>query len=99
VLGVTGSIAAYKAADLTSQLTKQGCQVHVVLTAGRAPVYHRGIVQALVAASGVTDLYDEVDDRQPTAHQAGGRGGFVAHCARHSQHLLPSWPTALQTML
>ena len=33
VLGVTGSIAAYKAADLTSQLAKQGCEVHVVLTA------------------------------------------------------------------
>ena len=33
VLGVTGSIAAYKAADLTSQLTKQNCDVHVVLTA------------------------------------------------------------------
>ncbi len=27
VLCVTGSIAAYKAADLTSQLTRQGCDV------------------------------------------------------------------------
>mgnify|MGYP001006380368 FL=1 len=33
ILGVTGSIAAYKAADLTSLLTKQGHQVNVVLTA------------------------------------------------------------------
>ena len=32
VLGVTGSIAAYKAADLTSLLTKQGHRVHVVMT-------------------------------------------------------------------
>ena len=33
VLGVTGSIAAYKAADLTSQLTKANCDVNVVMTA------------------------------------------------------------------
>ena len=32
VLGVTGSIAAYKAADLTSYLTKQDCSGHVVAT-------------------------------------------------------------------
>ncbi len=32
VLGVTGSIAAYKAADLASQLTKAGHEVHCVLT-------------------------------------------------------------------
>ena len=33
VLGVTGSIAAYKAADICSQLVKAGCAVRVVLTA------------------------------------------------------------------
>jgi phosphopantothenoylcysteine decarboxylase len=34
VLGVTASIAAYKAADLASKLTKQNCSVHVVMTSG-----------------------------------------------------------------
>ena len=33
VLGVTGSIAAHKAADLASLLTKQGCELRVVMTA------------------------------------------------------------------
>jgi len=33
VLGVTGSIAAYKAADLASKLTQAGSQVDVILTA------------------------------------------------------------------
>ena len=33
VLGVTGSIAAYKAADLASRLTREGADVHVVMTA------------------------------------------------------------------
>ena len=32
VLGVTGSIAAYKAADLASKLVKAGAEVHVVMT-------------------------------------------------------------------
>ena len=32
VLGITGSIAAYKAADLTSKLVKAGAEVHVVMT-------------------------------------------------------------------
>lgn len=33
VLGVTGSIAAHRAVDLASLLVKQGCEVHVVMTA------------------------------------------------------------------
>lgn len=32
VIGITGSIAAYKAADLTSQLVKDGHEVHCVMT-------------------------------------------------------------------
>ncbi|RME76890.1 MAG: hypothetical protein D6776_00455 [Planctomycetota bacterium] len=36
VLGVTGSIAAYKAADLTSRLAARGHEVHVVLTRAAA---------------------------------------------------------------
>ena len=32
LLGITGSIAAYKAADLTSKLKKEGCNVKVVMT-------------------------------------------------------------------
>jgi phosphopantothenoylcysteine decarboxylase/phosphopantothenate--cysteine ligase len=32
ILGVTGSIAAYKTAGLASMLVKQGCNVHVIMT-------------------------------------------------------------------
>jgi len=34
IVGVSGSIAAYKAADLVSQLVKKGVEVHVVMTRG-----------------------------------------------------------------
>jgi phosphopantothenoylcysteine decarboxylase len=32
ILGITGSIAAYKAADIASKLVKAGAEVHVVMT-------------------------------------------------------------------
>ncbi len=36
IVGVTGSIAAYKAADLVSKLVKRGVDVHVVMTESAA---------------------------------------------------------------
>ena len=36
ILGVTGSIAAYKAADIANTLTKEGHSVHVIMTKGRS---------------------------------------------------------------
>ena len=32
LLGVTGSIAAYKMANVANMLVKMGCDVHVILT-------------------------------------------------------------------
>ena len=39
VLGVTGSIAAYKSAELASLLVKQGHEVFVVMTQGCDGIY------------------------------------------------------------
>jgi len=66
VLGVTGSIAAHKAADLASQLAKQGCEVHVVLTADAQRFITAVPFKTLSRHPVVTDLYDEGDDWQPT---------------------------------
>src|SRR5882762_2046686 len=65
VLGVTGSIAAYKAADLTSQLTKQGHSVHVVLTADAQRFITPLPFKTLSRHAVVTDLYDEEEGWQP----------------------------------
>lgn len=35
LLGVSGSISAYKAADITSQLTKLGYNVEILMTKSR----------------------------------------------------------------
>src|SRR6266498_2366723 len=66
VLGVTGSIAAYKAADLTSQLTKQGCDVHVVMTADALRFITALPFKTLSRNPVVTDLYDEEEGWKPT---------------------------------
>jgi phosphopantothenoylcysteine synthetase/decarboxylase len=66
VLGVTGSIAAYKAADLASQLAKQGCEVHVVLTADALRFITTVPFKTLSRHPVVTDLYEDVEGWQPT---------------------------------
>ena len=66
VLGVTGSIAAYKAVDLTSFLAKQGCDVHVVMTADALQFATPLPFKTLSRHPVVTDLYDEEEDWKPT---------------------------------
>ena len=66
VLGVTGSIAAYKAADLTSQLTKLDCSVHVVMTAEAQRFITPLAFKTLSRHPVVTDLYDEEEGWKPT---------------------------------
>src|SRR3954465_8134381 len=66
VLGVTGSIAAYKAAELTSQLAKQGCNVHVVMTADALRFITPLAFKTLSRNPVVTDLYDEEEGWKPT---------------------------------
>ena len=66
VLGVTGSIAAHKAVDLASQLTKHGCEVRVVMTAEAVRFVTPVPFKVLSRHPVVTDLYDETEGWQPT---------------------------------
>jgi phosphopantothenoylcysteine synthetase/decarboxylase len=65
VLGVTGSIAAYKAAELASHLTKQGCQVRVIMTADALKFITPLAFKTLSRHPVITDLYDEEEDWKP----------------------------------
>ena len=65
VLGVTGSIAAYKAVDLASLLTKQGCDVSVVLTKDALHFITPLPFKTLSRHPVVTDLYDEEEGWKP----------------------------------
>ena len=66
VLGVTGSIAAHKAADLASLLTKGGFTVRVVMTADAQRFITPLPFKTLTRQPVVTDLYDEEEGWQPT---------------------------------
>jgi phosphopantothenoylcysteine decarboxylase len=66
VLGVTGSIAAYKAADLASLLTKAKCDVRVVMTVDAQRFITPLPFKTLTRHPVVTDLYDEDEGWKPT---------------------------------
>src|SRR5882724_7843149 len=66
VLGVTGSIAAHKAADLASLLTRQDCDVHVVMTADAQRFITPLPFKTLSRHAVITDLYDEEEGWKPT---------------------------------
>ncbi len=57
VLGITGGIAAYKAADLASKLTQAGARVDVVMTAAATRFIAPLTFQALTGRPVYTDLW------------------------------------------
>ncbi len=65
VLGVTGSIAAYKAAELTSLLVKQGHTVFVVMTSDAAEFITPLTLQTLSKNLVITSFYDEKENWRP----------------------------------
>jgi len=66
VLGVTGSIAAHKAADLASLLTKRGFAVRAVMTADAQRFITPLPFKTLTRQPVVTNLYDEDEGWKPT---------------------------------
>ncbi|MDO7905251.1 bifunctional phosphopantothenoylcysteine decarboxylase/phosphopantothenate--cysteine ligase CoaBC [Paenibacillus sp. JX-17] len=59
VLGVTGGIAAYKAATLCSQLTKKGADVHVIMTSSAKEFITELTLQTLTRNPVYSDTFDE----------------------------------------
>ena len=58
VLGVTGSIACYKSADLASKLVQQGAAVDVILTDGASNFITPLTFRSLTHRPVVTDMFD-----------------------------------------
>lgn len=65
ILGITGSIAAYKAADLASQLVKQGHSVHAVMTRSATEFITPLTLQTLTRNPVVVSLEDEKQSWKP----------------------------------
>jgi len=65
VVGVTGSIAAYKAADLVSKLVKRGFEVHVAMTHGAQEFVTPLTFQTLSRNPVITSVFDDRRDWKP----------------------------------
>ncbi len=65
VLGVGGSIAAYKAADLTSRLAKRGFDIHVVMTRSATEFVTPLTFKTLSRNPVTVSVFDEKDSWHP----------------------------------
>jgi phosphopantothenoylcysteine decarboxylase/phosphopantothenate--cysteine ligase len=60
ILGVTGGIAAYKAADIASKLVQAGAQVQVVMTEAATRLVSPIVFRSLTSRAVVTDMFAPV---------------------------------------
>ncbi|MBW4083971.1 bifunctional phosphopantothenoylcysteine decarboxylase/phosphopantothenate--cysteine ligase CoaBC [Paenibacillus sp. S150] len=61
ILGITGGIAAYKGAALTSKLTQKGAKVHVIMTASAKQFITELTLQSLSKQRVFSDTFQERD--------------------------------------
>ena len=65
VLGVTGGIAAFKAAQLASDLIKKDYDVEVILTKNATQFITPLTFEALIDHNVVVDTFEKVQNRRP----------------------------------
>lgn len=103
VLGVTGSIAAYRAADIASHLTKEGVAVDVVMTAEACRFITPLTFAALTHRDVTTDLWDEQHVGKPSHIELADDADLVL-VAPATAHLIAQYrmglaPDALTAIL
>lgn len=100
VLGVTGSIAAYKSAELASLLVKQGHDVFVVMTHDAAEFITPLTLQTLSKNPVMTSFFDEKENWRPGHIELADRANLLliapatAHVIAELAHGLANHPLA-----
>ena len=100
VLGVTGSIAAYKSAELTSLLVKQGHEVFAVMTQDATEFITPLTLQTLSKNPVMTSFYDEKENWRPGHIQLADSANLLliapatAHIIAELAHGLAGHPLA-----
>src|ERR1700757_1665688 len=77
VLGVTGSIAAYKSAELASLLVKQGHEIFVVMTHDAAEFITPLTLQTLSKNPVITSFFDEKESWRPGHIELADRANLL----------------------
>ena len=62
VLGITGGIAAYKAADIASKLTQDGARVEVVMTESATRLIAPLTISAITHTKVITDMFEPASE-------------------------------------
>jgi phosphopantothenoylcysteine synthetase/decarboxylase len=92
ILGVTGSIAAFKAADIISRLTEAGAQVFPVMTESACRFIQPLTLQTLARNPVVYDMWKEIEAWQPGHIDLADRADLLlvapatAHCLANFAH-------------
>jgi len=100
VLGVTGSIAAYKSAELAGLLVKQGHEVFVVMTQDATEFISPLTLQTLSKNPVTTSFYDEKENWRPGHIDLADRANLLliapatAHVIAELAHGLAGHPLA-----
>jgi phosphopantothenoylcysteine decarboxylase len=100
VLGVTGSIAAYKSAELASLLVKQGHDVFVVMTHDATEFITPLTLQTLSKNPVTTSFFDEKENWRPGHIELADKADLLlvapatAHVIAELAHGLASHPLA-----
>lgn len=98
VLGISGSIAAYKAADLASQLIKRGHDVHAVMTGSATEFITPLTLQTLTRNPVLVSLEDEKNSWKPGHIELADRADLLvvapasANCLGNFAHGLAPDP-------
>ena len=77
ILGVTGSIAAYKAADLASQMVKRGWEVHVVMTHGAQEFITPLTLQTLSRNPVISSVFEDARGWKPGHIELADRAALL----------------------
>ncbi len=92
LLGVSGGIAAYKAAELARELQRQGAEVQPLLTAGAEAFVTRATFAALTGRRVPSSIWD---DPAAVEHVALARWGDLLLVAPATAHVLARMATGL----
>ncbi|TVP79286.1 MAG: phosphopantothenoylcysteine decarboxylase [Puniceicoccaceae bacterium] len=102
LLGVTGSIAAFKAADIVSRLTEAGADVFPIMTAGAGSFIQPLTLQTLSRHPVASDIWQEGAGWQPGHIELADRADLLlvapatAHCIAQFAHgLAPDLLTSI----
>lgn len=86
VLGITGGIAAYKAADLASKLTQAGARVEVVMTESATRFITPLTLRNITGRPVVTDMFELASEFSVEHIALAEAAECSRHCPGYGQH-------------